>query len=441
MRRPRIGLVLAGGRVTGAAVGHGGRLAHWSLDADDTLPACLAAELSAHGSPGGRVRVALDRSLVIVKAIDVPRTAGRDLTRLMAFELERHVPFPVDDLRCTWLIQPESSGEALRVLVVACEGHVVAGALRLVEAVTRRPHALTVASHDLRSLLPRRLTVRRAVWMHRQDDRTDLVFLHDGGVRLSRSLPCLEPDALVNEVQRTLDLVGWSGCDAVWISGAEAHRFVSAPALGALHAPVSAPPYREPIAAWIARWPVETHAAALPALAVAIGGRPPTLDLLPRAMRSRAPSRSQWVTAGLAALVVVLGASLAVAHGYTQERYARRIADEIRRLDPDAKAVERLASDVAEHKRLLSLLRSVEEGSLRTLAVLEDLTNLVPADAWLQAVTMDRQGVELTGQATAASQLIPLLEGSPALQRVEFTSPVTRAQGKEQFRLRAAWER
>ena len=158
-------------------------------------------------------------------------------------------------------------------------------------------------------------------------------------------------------------------------------------------------------------------------------------------MRSRAPSRSQWVTAGLAALVVVLGVSLAVAHGYTQERYVRRIADEIRRLDPDAKAVERLASDVAEHKRLLSLLRSVEQGSLRTLAVLEDLTNLVPADAWLQAVTMDRQGVELTGQATAASQLIPVLEGSAVLQRVEFTFPVTRAQGKEQFRLRAAWER
>jgi len=440
MRRPPVGLVLAGGCVTGAAVGRGGRPAYWRLDADDTLPARLAAELSAHGSPGGRVRVALDRSLVIVKAIDVPRTADRDLTRLMAFELERHVPFPVDDLRCTWLIQPESRGGALRVLVAACEGHVVAGALRLIEAVARRPSTLTVASHDLRSLLPRRLPARHAVWIHRQDDRTDVVFLHDGHVRLSRSLPDLEPDELAHEVRRTLDLVGWRGCDAVWISGAEAHRFLSAPVLVAL-APASAPPYREPIGKWVAALPVEAQAAALPALAVAIGGRPPTLDLLPREMRSRAPSQSQWVLAGLAALVAILGVGLAVAHGYTQERYVRRITDEIRRIDSDAKAVERLASEVAAHRRLLTLLQSVEDASLRPLPVLEDLTNLVPADAWLQAVTMDRQGVELTGQATAASQLIPLLEGSPALQRVEFTSPVTRAQGKEQFRLRAAWER
>jgi hypothetical protein len=48
--------------------------------------------------------------------------------------------------------------------------------------------------------------------------------------------------------------------------------------------------------------------------------------------------------------------------------------------------------------------------------------------------------VEITGQANAASQLIPLLEASPWLERVEFTSPVTKGQGKEQFRVKAAWE-
>jgi hypothetical protein len=54
---------------------------------------------------------------------------------------------------------------------------------------------------------------------------------------------------------------------------------------------------------------------------------------------------------------------------------------------------------------------------------------------------MDSQGVEIIGQAGAASQLIPTLESSPWLERVEFTSPVTKGQGKEQFRLRANWER
>ena len=45
------------------------------------------------------------------------------------------------------------------------------------------------------------------------------------------------------------------------------------------------------------------------------------------------------------------------------------------------------------------------------------------------------------GFANAASQLIPLLEASPTLERVEFTSPVTKGRDREQFRLRATWER
>jgi Tfp pilus assembly protein PilN len=60
--------------------------------------------------------------------------------------------------------------------------------------------------------------------------------------------------------------------------------------------------------------------------------------------------------------------------------------------------------------------------------------------AWLQTVNMDQEGVELIGQADAASQLIPVLEASRWLERVEFTSPVTQLQGREQFRIRAAWE-
>jgi hypothetical protein len=46
----------------------------------------------------------------------------------------------------------------------------------------------------------------------------------------------------------------------------------------------------------------------------------------------------------------------------------------------------------------------------------------------------------MTGQAGAASNLIPLLENSPRLERVEFASPVTRGRDREQFRIRAAWE-
>jgi len=140
------------------------------------------------------------------------------------------------------------------------------------------------------------------------------------------------------------------------------------------------------------------------------------------------------------AATTVLGLALVFAQAYQKERYLDRIAQEIRRIEPEVKTVERTLADVAQKKRVLAALRTMQDGRIQALPFMRDLTNLVPQDAWLQALSMDRQGVEITGQANAASQLIPLLEASPWLERVEFTSPVTKGQDKEQFRIRAAWE-
>ncbi len=441
MRCPRVGLIISERRVMGAAIKRGGHITHWNLDSDESLSARLATELKWIGSPAGRVRVALDRALVVVKPIEVPRAAERDLPRLITFELERRVPFPADDVRFDWLTQPGGQGEARRLLVAACEGRTVATALRLVEGLKRRPRSLTVAAHDLRALLPRRLLARRALWVHRTETGADLLCLADGALVLSRRLPSQPPDTLAEDLTHTLPLVGWDACDAIWISGADADRFVGSAALARLGSLVSTPPYRRRAAALIAQVPVEQHASALPALGVALGVVPPRLDLLPRAMRPRTPTLAQRATASLAALAGLMGIGLAVTHGYMQERYLRHVNDEIRRLQPELQAVEKLAGEVAERKRLLALVRTAEHNGLHPVAVLHELTTLVPADTWLQAVTLDKQGVELTGQAGAASQLIPILEASPDLQRVELTAPVTKAQGKEQFRLRAVWER
>jgi general secretion pathway protein L len=90
---------------------------------------------------------------------------------------------------------------------------------------------------------------------------------------------------------------------------------------------------------------------------------------------------------------------------------------------------------------VLSALQAVQDNPVPALPALRELTDMLPPGAWLQGLTMDGQGVELVGQSDAASSLIPLLETSDRLERVEFTSPVTKAQNKEQFRIRASWER
>ena len=94
-----------------------------------------------------------------------------------------------------------------------------------------------------------------------------------------------------------------------------------------------------------------------------------------------------------------------------------------------------------ESKRaLVNTIDGLNASAIRPLPVLRELTELLPNDAWLTLVSLDAKGVELTGQANAASALIPLLENSPRFERVEFASPVTRGRDREQFRIQAAWE-
>jgi len=437
----RIGLFVHDGRLVVAAVDRRRRVEHFAIEGAEDPAAALAAELGARGLAAGRIRVGLDRRAVVVKAIDLPRAGGGDVALMVGFELERQVPFPPEDTRFDWVELPAGPDDPHRVLVAAAERRAVERPLALLAGAHRRPAALTVACHELPALLPRDLPARRAVWAHRHGEVVDLLFLEGSTLLMSRQVAAEDAAALAREIRRSLGVARWTDADALWLSGDEAEAWQPAPELAtALVAPVSAPPYAAPHAALVAALPAEDRGAALLALAVATGPRRPILNLLPPEARPWSPSREQLVSAGVVAVAALLGLTLALTHAMKTERYLGRVTQEVHRLEPEAKAVEALAADLARKRRLLGALESVQASSIQALPVLHELSETMPASAWLQALVMDRQGVELTGQSEAASTLIPLLEASPRLERVEFTSPVTKTQNKEQFRIRAAWE-
>jgi general secretion pathway protein L len=436
-----IGLLVEEGRLTVVAAGRTGRLVHFIVEAAEEPAGALEAELRTRGLSAQRIGLGLDRRAVVVKALDLPAGSSGDLDRMIGFELERHVPFPADDVCSSWIALPESAGESPRVLVAAIGRRALERPLALLAGAKRRPAAIMVASHELPGLLSRTLPLRRAVWAHRHGSRTDILLLVGRTLVMSRSVAVADPEGLAREVRRSLPLVGWDTCDVVWISGDEATAWASRHDLEAgLDAPLSTPPYEARHGALVTALPEEDRGVTLLALAVALGARRPAFDLLPAPLRPWRPSRPQLVTAAIACATVLLGLTFAFTHVTLSERYLGRVSDEIRRLDPEAKAVDALAAERERSRRVLAGLDSLRSASLPALPILRELTEALPESAWLQVLNMDPEGVELIGQADAASQLIPILEGSRWLERVEFTSPVTKLQGKEQFRIRAAWE-
>ncbi|OLD96496.1 MAG: hypothetical protein AUG80_13860 [Candidatus Rokubacteria bacterium 13_1_20CM_4_68_9] len=417
-----------------------GRVEVFVVSAENSVEA-LRAEIEQRRLPVRTIALALPRASVTVKPIELPALGG-EVREMISFELERHLPFPSDDATFDYLLLPDERNGATppagrQVVIAAADRRVVEGALRVAEEVKLRPVSLTVAAHNLPALVGRRPRQEKVVWIHRAGDTSDLLFLVGGTIALSRSVASTDAATVVGEIQRSFTLVRWRGCDAVWVSGDGQPEVTSA--LTERGMTVTEPPYT-PRARGLLAAVTETPRGALDLAVAVAAGRLRPLELLPVGLRPRQITRPQLVTAGFAAATILLALGALLAPGW---RETRRLADlnaRITRLDTDVRATERVLQDLERNRRLLATIQSLENSSVRPLPLLRELTELLPNDAWLTLLSADTKGVELTGQASAAAALIPLLENSPRLERVEFSSPVTRGRDKEQFRIRASWE-
>jgi Tfp pilus assembly protein PilN len=444
-RPVRLSVALLGDRLA-VAVLSGSRVQAFTVDAESPA-AALRAELDARRLPARGASLALARSVVSVKQIELPPVAGN--TRdMVGFELERHLPFPAEDAPFDFVeLPPEPVADKTappagqRVLITAADRRTVDAALRLAEEARLRPLSLTVAVHNL-PVLARMRRDRRVAWVHRAGEATDLLLLHGETLVLSRSLPSSDDAAIAEEIQRSLAGVRWRECSAVWVSGdGDAPAGPTSGPLTSLGVPVVAPPWTAVARQRLDGLPPEHRGALQLAIAVVSGRATRPLELLPATVRPRRLTRPQAITAGMAAATVVLGILALLAPGWREQRHLSRLNSEIARLEPTVKEADRVLRELERKRKLIATADGVEAAAIRPLPVLRDLTELLPSEAWLTTVSLDPKGVELTGAAAAASALIPLLENSPRLERVEFSSPVTRSRdNKEQFRIRAAWE-
>jgi Tfp pilus assembly protein PilN len=433
----RLALILAGNRLVVAAL-QGRRAQTFVVEADQPAQA-LRAELDARRLTSRAVAIGLSRSAVTVKPVDFPVLNG-DVREMVRFELERHLPFPADDAAFDFLpLRADAvglTGDARHVLVAGADRRMVDSVLRVADEARLRPTSVTVASHDLLGLV-RVDRKQRVVWIHRSPLGSELLFVGGGQLVLSRTIGSARDEELAEEIRRSFTVLRWRACDAIWLSG---EGELAGTALLALNAAVSAPPYTARAAQFLAAPHDAPPGLAELAIAVAArrGARP--LDLIPAERRPRRLTRAQWVTVGMLVLTLALGLSALLYPGYRASRHLVKMNRRIEAMTPEVRAVENIQRELERKRKLLASIEALEASALRPLPVLRELTDLVPADAWLTSLSFDGKGVEMTGQAGAASTLIPLLENSSRLERVEFSSPVTKTRDKEQFRIKAAWE-
>lgn len=418
-------------------------LAAFNLSVGGDVGAALRAKLRELGVRTRRVHVGIPRRRAVVKVIELPAVAGADLRRMVGFELERHLPFPPAEAIFDFHVLDQAPGRPVRVLLVAVERRVFEWANQLLREAGLVPRHVDVTIHSLAILAARGAEPREGrVVLQVDEAEAELAVVRGERPILSRafSLPQDGKErghTLAEELRRSLGTLRFEDRAAVadvLVAGGAAlpgTQWTELP----LHTEI-------PLPGGLRGTPDDS--SFIPALAVALrrprrGGL--GTNLMPDELRPRPFPWPVAVTAGLAALMLLLALAIPALTLVRDERRLRALDRALAELAPDVQQVEKLASAVERARREIETLRSFEAQHVRVLPLLRELTELLPQDVWLTNFSADKKGIELAGFANSASQLIPLLEASPRLERVEFISPVTKGRDREQFRLKAGWER
>ena len=112
----------------------------------------------------------------------------------------------------------------------------------------------------------------------------------------------------------------------------------------------------------------------------------------------------------------------------------QRLEAEIERhqiLAKDVRAdLEARNNTLKQHQELLQL----RQAQLPGLAMWEELTRLLPDEAWLQSLSLETGDMQIEGSAKSVEPLIPLLEGSPFFRDARFTSPIFKSPDNQSVR-------
>ncbi len=164
-----------------------------------------------------------------------------------------------------------------------------------------------------------------------------------------------------------------------------------------------------------------------------------SLNLLPpERRRDKAPT---WKVLN-SALAAAAGALLlvAVALPLWQRREAIvSLEGRIEAVKKNAEAVEALRSQVEGLAADARFLVEQKRSSPVAIAVLAELSRVLPDDTWLYQFELNGKELLVQGESTTSSAVIGLVEASPLFRNAAFRSPVTqnRVTGAERFNLSA----
>jgi len=169
------------------------------------------------------------------------------------------------------------------------------------------------------------------------------------------------------------------------------------------------------------------------------------VNLLPAGRRRPAAGPVHRLNAALAGLAAVLLVVAIVLPPFQKAQLIGALEPQVRDAAAEARQASELRDEVAQLADGARVLASRKQSHLLVVELIEEVSRLLPDHTWLSRLDIAGNSLQLQGQSRAAAELIGLIEASPRLENVRFSSPVSQisAAGIDQFHLTAeiVWER
>ena len=375
------------------------------------------------------VALAIPKSWVMMRTVELPVAARENLSGVISFELDRLTPLSADDALYDFRVLGENE-DKIKVLIAACRADMVKPYL---QALSERGINVARLTTDLTAMAfcGSYLTgAHKTLFVHLGRDGYEACLLRGGSpvAVCNDSFQTVGPEARVgnaaHEIARMAQSAG-NGYDAATtlvsvtddaIDGETIKSaFPSARFLSDLDMTRLCPSGKN----------TNNPFTAVGAVLESLMPKASPLNLLTKGVHP-GEKTPRLVTIVLFVVISAMAVLYAIAPLQIEQRRLEEIDRQLGLIKPSVRSVEALKKEVEGLEKEIATIHGFKKDRPMTLTIMKEVTAILPKTVWLTRMRITETTVDIEGYAASANEIPSKLEASPYFQKVEFVSPTFR---------------
>ena len=394
--------------------------------------------------------VGLPTEVVIYKTLKIPAARKTDIRQILSFEIERHLPFYIEDAYYDYQILRKEDG-AFIVLIAISKKAILDNLYGLLEKAMLRPTSFEVAPFSIANALSsaNEISQSRNIAMLTVGPKEIGIDTLQTGIPISSRTFPLDGHG-INQIEKGLKLSTLSldlppaekRLDKVIIlsSGNLKSEDVKTVTKKMGISAFTELPLGKMKILTNGIQPESLNSASI-ATCIALSGIEKQgihINLIPPSHRIAASRLEKTMPLILTALIIFLGIVSILSIVIKERINLSKINNKLEEIRPALEEVYAINQKLTDIEGKLNSIIGIKLQHPSKLDMMVELATILPPDTWLTNLEYSKGVVHIGGFSSSASSLLPILEASRHLENVEFVGPITTGiEGKEKFRIKA----